>query len=403
VTEPAAIRALLAAYDFPPIGGGISRFLGEIARHAPVGSLHVSTGRTPGSEETDAHCASRVDRVAVPSDRLRTLPGLTRWAWQAERLARIHRPAFTWAGNLKPAGYVAWWLDLRCGLPYGLLVYGRDLQRLAEQVRQSSPKRRLARAIVGGAAGAVALSAWTAERFRDLAGELGVAAADDQVRVLRPGVDAGRFRPGLATDAVRQRYGLDHRSWLLTVARLVPHKGVDRALEVVARLRGEGLDIGYAVVGTGPDEPRLRRLAEQHGLGNAVRLLGSVPDEDLPAVYNLATLYLGLSREEGIEVEGFGLALLEASACALPVVAGQGGGTSDAVADGRSGYLVDGGLAEAAAARVRALLADPVYARTLGLAGRTRAERDFAWVRVVRDLDDAACAFTAARARRAGR
>src|SRR5690606_13342895 len=93
--------ALLLAYDFPAIGGGIARALGEIARHAPPGSLTVSTGRMPGSEAFDAACPSPVDRVPVPSERLRAWYGLAAWSWRARRLARARGAEFLWAGNLK--------------------------------------------------------------------------------------------------------------------------------------------------------------------------------------------------------------------------------------------------------------------------------------------------------------
>jgi phosphatidylinositol alpha-1,6-mannosyltransferase len=398
-----APRSLLLTHDFPPMGGGIARALGEIARHAPEGRLVVSTARLPDCAAFDAGCAATVDRLPFPPARLRSLSGLAWWAARSGRLTRRHGTEFVWAGNLKPAGYVARWLRARRRLPYGLIVYGLDVQRLAAQVVESRGKRRMARLIIGGAAGTVAISSWTAGRFRDLAELLELPDAMARVRLVSPGVDAGRFRPGIATEAARAAYDLDGRPWLLTVARLVRHKGIDVGLRVVRRLKDEGLDVGYAVAGAGPEAARLREQAAELGIGDRVRLLGHVPDPHLPALYNVASLYLGPSRQEAEEVEGFGLSLLEAAASGLAVVAGQGGGTGDAVADGITGLLVDPTSVPAASVALRALLEDPSRARVMGQAGRTRVEREFAWSRVVHDLEEAARQFTAGPGRPAGR
>ncbi len=395
------MRALLLTRDFPPDGGGIARALGEVARHAPVGSLTVCTGRQPGSAAFDADCATPVVRVGVAGDRLRTLPGLARWAWRAGRLARD--ADFLWAGNVKPAGHVARWVGRRRGIPYGLIVYGLDLQLLARQSAADPARRRRAAALLWDAAGTVAISRWTASRFTALAEDLGVADAARHLRVVTPGVDAARFRPGTATPALRARYGLDDRPWLLTVARLMPHKGIDTGLEVLRALHAEGYAAGYAVAGAGPDAERLRRKAVDLGVAAHVRWLGQVPDVDLPGLYGAAAVYLGLSRREGDEVEGFGLSLLEAQACGLPVVAGREGGTEDAVTHGVTGFLVETITEVAAVRAVADLLADRSRRRVLGAAARARAEREFGWPRVVRELEAAATAFRGGRGARDGR
>jgi len=388
--------SLLLAYDFPPLPGGIARALGEIARHAPAGQLLVSTGTMPGAEAMDS-AGGWVDRAPVPSRRLRTIPGLVRWAARADGLVRRHRPGFTWAGNLKPAGHVARWLRFRHGIPYGLIVYGLDVALLQEQAAASGLKRRAARGIMASAAGTVAISRWTAERFADLAQSLGLPGAAGRIRVVHPGVDTGRFRPGGPDAGWRERLALGHRPWLLTVARLMPHKGVGLGLEVLADLRAAGLDAGYLVAGEGPARPALERQAQALGVADAVRWCGHVDERDLPALYATADVYLGLSRQSGPEVEGFGLSLLEAQASGLPVVAGSGGGTGDAVAHGVTGILVPPERAAAARA-VAGLLRDPARARTLGAAGRARMEREFGWDRVVADLGRAAADFSGAAA-----
>jgi phosphatidylinositol alpha-1,6-mannosyltransferase len=389
------VPALLLVHDFPPIGGGVARAMGELARHAEPDRLIVSAGRQAGSEQFDASVRARIDRLTVPSERLRHITGLVRWAGRARRLARESGTRFVWAGNLKPAGHIARWLSARDGIPYGLIVYGLDLNRIRLQALRSPLKRRVARGIIGAAAGTVAISQWTAASFRDLAAELGVPEAAGRVRVVPLGVDGAHFRPDPDRAALRERLGLGGaRQWALTVARLVPHKGVDMALEVVASLVREGRDVGYVVVGEGPARAALEAQSASLGITDRVRWLGGVPDDRLPGIYAAADLYLGLSRIEGPQAEGFGLALLEAQAAGLPLVGGQGGGTGDAVADGVTGLLVPPTDLPRILAATRTLLDDGARARAMGLAGRERALREFAWERVLRDLDEAAAAFT---------
>ena len=85
-------RQLLLTYDFPPIGGGIARLSGELAKRYPPGTLLVSTGLVPGSEQVDGQFPNPVDRAGIKSTRLRTVQGLLVWSHRVSRLATRVRP-----------------------------------------------------------------------------------------------------------------------------------------------------------------------------------------------------------------------------------------------------------------------------------------------------------------------
>jgi phosphatidylinositol alpha-1,6-mannosyltransferase len=170
------------------------------------------------------------------------------------------------------------------------------------------------------------------------------------------------------------------------VARLAAHQGIDTGLHILAALRQEVPDLGYLVVGSGVKQRELERLARDLGVADRVRFLGSVPDADLPALYDAADIYLGLSRPAELMVEGFGISLVEASASGLPVIAGSGGGIPDAVRDGDSGLLVDATHPAPGLAAVRRLLDDPALRRRMGAAGRHAVERYYNWDRVAADV-----------------
>jgi phosphatidylinositol alpha-1,6-mannosyltransferase len=378
---------ILFAYDFPPMGGGIARMMAEIATGYPAGELLVSTGTIRGQQAVDAALPGPVDRIEVPVERLRTLQGRLIWARRAARLARDPAARFAWCGTFRPAGYPARWAWERRRLPYGILFYGGDLLAIERKLTSNRLKRRGYARLFDAASVLVAISGWTADRLRQVLGQLGLRDLESRIVVVGLGTDPNRFVPAPDRAAqFRSQRELPPGRWLVTVARLVPHKGIDTAIDLLASLRGDFADLHYAVIGRGSYLDALRHRAVDRGVADRVHFLTDVTDDELPGAFALADVYLGLSREAGLDAEGFGIALLEAAASGVPVVAGASGGTADAVADGETGLLVAADDAEAAGDAVRHLLADPMLARQLGAAGRRRVEAHFTWARVVADL-----------------
>ena len=221
----------------------------------------------------------------------------------------------------------------------------------------------------------------------------------DSVRVVPLGTDPERFRPGIESDEVRSRYGIKGGRWILTVARLTAHKGVDTAIRALAELKDTHPDLHYAVVGAGGRQSELQELAAQLKIADRVRFLTNVPDDDLPAIYNMAAVYLGVSRMADSNVEGFGIALVEASACGIPVIGGRSGGIPDAVLEGETGLLVDPTDPKEVAQAIDALLSNPSLAGKLGGGGRKAVETHFNWDRVTREMIQIADEFSPIRAR----
>jgi phosphatidylinositol alpha-1,6-mannosyltransferase len=379
---------LLLAFNFPPYGGGIARWMGELALRYPRGSLVVSTGRHPGSADSDPRFPQPIDHAPIKATRLRTLNGLLLWTARASTLARRTRPGFAWCAELKPAAYPARWLRWRYGLPYGVIVHGTELLLLESKMSRSRFRRWTARELLGGAAVVVANSRWTGERARAVLAALDRPTLGGDVRVVPLGTDPTHFRPGIDPRPVRSRLGLDGGPWLLTVSRLEWHKGIDTVIRALPAVRAAFPDPAprYAVAGVGPQRARFERLAAELGVGDSVRFLGFVPDEELPALYNAVDLYVGASRRVELLVEGFGISLLEASASGLAVVGGRSGGVPDAVREGETGVLVDSGDPAAVAAGITRLLGDAELRRRMGAAGRRSVETYYNWDRVVGDL-----------------
>jgi phosphatidylinositol alpha-1,6-mannosyltransferase len=360
--------------------------MGELARRYPPGTLIVSTGQHPNSSAVDQQFPNRVDRLSARSRRLRTLQGTFHWFRRVTALAGTVPVSFIWCGNLKPAAYPARWAKKWIGIPYGVMLHGRDLLILQDQVRRSYLKRRAARALLRQASALVTNSSWTADLCRAVLAEIQIDAGSDLIRVVPLGADPVSFRPGLNSSEIRERYALQGRRWLLSVARLTRHKGLDSGIRALADLGSTYPDLGYIIVGSGEDSAYLSGLSHSLGVADRVRILSGVPDADLPGLYNCAQVYLGLSRLMERQVEGFGISLVEASACGLPVLAGRTGGIPDAVRHDETGLLVEVERPEEIRAALRRLLDEPGLAVRLGEAGRRAVESYYNWDRVTADI-----------------
>src|SRR5207247_6354252 len=114
------LTTMLLAHDFPPMGGGIARLHGELARRFPPGELIVSTPADRDASEVDGAFPAVIDRLPIAARSTKTLPGLLLWSRRAASLARQHRVRFLCCGNVEPAGDPARWVDERLRVPHGL-------------------------------------------------------------------------------------------------------------------------------------------------------------------------------------------------------------------------------------------------------------------------------------------
>jgi len=181
--------------------------------------------------------------------------------------------------------------------------------------------------------------------------------------------------------AVRERYRLPER-FILGLGTLQPRKNYRRLIEAYASIRGDlRREIKLVIAGgRGWMYDGIFRSVEELGLQGAVCLPGYVADEDLPALYSLAELFVFPSL-----YEGFGLPPLEAMACETPVVASNASSLPEVV--GNAALMVDaldvGGLAQA----MRSVLTDRALCEGMVRRGVVRAQR-FTWARAASKLLD---------------
>ncbi len=164
---------------------------------------------------------------------------------------------------------------------------------------------------------------------------------------------------------------------LLTVARLTPIKGHEYILRALARLHQAGVAFRYDVVGDGVLRKALTQLAHDLGLAEKVRFHGACAADQVKTFYEQAHLFLLCSVAIEGDQEGQGLALQEAQACGLPVIATAHGALPEGMLPGQSGLLVPEHSVDELAAQLRSLLEQNSQWGAMGRAGRAFVEKNY--------------------------
>jgi phosphatidylinositol alpha-1,6-mannosyltransferase len=355
------MKHILVTNDFPPKLGGIQTYLWELWRRLDPFSFTVLTTPYEGSDVWDAAQPFAVERtdekVLLPT------PSLVR---RVDELADRTGAGLVLLDPALPLGLIG----PRLATPSGVVLHGAEV---TVPGRLPGGRRALAR-VLRGAQEVIAAGGYPAAEAER------AARRSLPVTIVPPGVDVDRFvpLPDEQRRASRARFGLPEDGRLVvSLSRLVPRKGMDVLIEAAARLAPERPDLVVAIGGSGRDRGRLERLVARSG--GPVRLLGRVPDDELPALYGAADVFAMLCRNRwaGLEQEGFGMVFLEAAACGVPQIAGDSGGAAEAVEDGVTGLVVDRPSdPTAVAAALARLLDDPALRTTMGQAARTRAVTD---------------------------
>lgn len=309
--------------------GGTQRYFAELLRHGARDGVRT-TALGYGSPPTQP-----MEGVRQHSLGSRSTSPLRRFVEQRRVLRRAMADADFVVCHYPPALFPA--LDLLGDRPLVCQYHGPQagIRRLEGQRGfWVSMGRMMESRVVRRSTSFITLS----QAFRDvLVAEHGVD--EDRVSVIPGGVDLERFDIAPDRGSIRCRLGLpEDRTLLVAVRRLVERMGLDRLIEAVATLVDAHPSVLLVIAGVGPLasalEARIRRL----GLEEHVRLVGRVPDADLPLLYAAADLSVVPTRA----FEGFGLVLLESLACGTPAIGTPVGGIPEVLRPLCEGLVLPG-------------------------------------------------------------
>lgn len=359
------MRILVATSDYPPETGGMAVYSAAWVRELEAAGLRtrVLVRRAVTGPVAAARRGSLEDPVEVAWKR-----GYLRDPWHAGRA--LTRALDDWPADIVLAHtWIGWgpalaWLKGRTGQRYVLAAHGAEILGPAS----SRWYRPLLEASFRAADRIFPVSAFTADHVA----ALGISW--ERIRTIGNGIDAARYHPAPRSERLVREHGLEGCRVVVTVGGLVDRKGQDIVIRAMSLLRASHPDLRYLVVGGwalhGSREEDLKRLARECGVSDRVIFTGSVPDGLLPDYYRLGDVFALTGREVVSKgwVEGFGISLLEAAACGIPVVATLTGGVADAV-DDLHARIVPPEDPAATADAIAALVDDPELRARMGAAG----------------------------------
>lgn len=229
-------------------------------------------------------------------------------------------------GLLSPLG---WLLSKLSRKPYTVVIHGLDIT-YANPIFKAIAPRAVARA---------SKVFCISQAAADEAAKRGVPK--EKLIVIPLAVDDKLYGKSSRKELLKRLELDDDAKLLLTVGRLVKRKGVAWFItEVLPGLVKQFPKLVYVVVGEGSNRPEIEAAIADKKLGDHVRLLGRVQDDLYEAAYNGSDVFVMPNIPVANNIEGFGLVVLEAALCELPVVGAETEGIKDAVANGKNGILV---------------------------------------------------------------
>jgi glycosyltransferase involved in cell wall biosynthesis len=367
---------------FPPYPGGAGNTCFQFARHQADRGHHVEVFTAPADGEAPDPGRVRVHRIppllAVGNAPL--IPRLARL--DGFDVMHLHYPfifgsELVLAGRMRPGGRDA-----------ALLVHykNRLVAGGARGAMFGAYEHTVAPLLVRSADRVCVLSREHAESVPYLRRAL--RRTPERVVEMPNGVDIEAFAPGPDSAGIRALLGIPEdgvvAAFVATLDRAHRFKRLDVAIEALARSGEERLHL--VVAGGGELLDGYRGVAADMGLSERVHFMGSVPHADLPHALRSADLLLLTTQPP----ESFGIVLIEAMACGLPVVASEYPGVRAVVDPDATGLLVPREDVAATAAALRSMVEMGAGGRrSLGEAGRAKAVREWAWPRLTERMDDA--------------
>ena len=367
VSDPRKI--LLVTNDLGPRSGGIETFIHGLLAKLDGKQIAIYTSSQTDDLAFDRELTAKYGLI-IYRDRSKVLLPSPRTIRAVKKVMHIHNCKTIWFGAAAPLGLMA--PNLRragaervIALTHGHEVWWGKVPGFKYALRRIAKSADVL-TYLGGYTGA------------EISKTIGERSEFVQIS---PGIATDFFIPGPKPEDLIAKYKLGNRPTLVCVGRLVHRKGQDKLISAMPLIKAAIPGAILLIIGSGPRESYLRQLVTKFNLVNDVIFLGRVSYDQLPKHMLLGDVFVAPSRSRlgGLEVEGLGIVYLEASSCGLAVIAGDSGGSPDAVQMNKTGLVVDGTNVKEISDACIKLLSQPELAAQFGANGRNWAVEHWNW------------------------
>ncbi|MBC2680936.1 glycosyltransferase family 4 protein [Corynebacterium anserum] len=370
-------RVLVVTNDFPPTLGGIQTYIRDYLSTLSSTDAHVVVFASTQDDRAAAAFDSTLSYTVVrwPHRVMLPTPGTAR---KMQQLIRKYQVDTVWFAAAAPLGLMAQAAREAGARRIIASTHGHEVGWSMFPVT-----RQILRRIGAHVDCLTYVSHYARNRMASAFG------SDVAWEPMPGGVDTEFFHPDpQMRDTLRQRYGLADKKVIVAVSRVVPRKGQDSLIEAMPGVLERVPEAHLLIVGPGSYADKLKDRAKKLGIENSVTFTGAVDFDELPGHYCAGDVFALPVRTQagGLSVEGLGIVFLEAQACGVATVAGNGGGAPETVIDGNTGVVVRGSDKKDLARTLVTLLNDATLRERLGKQGRARVSRAWTWNRLREQL-----------------
>lgn len=206
--------------------------------------------------------------------------------------------------------------------------------------------------------------------------------ASERIVFIPNGIDAEKFNGIFSREQLKTILGeeIEGKKFILTSGRLAKRKGVAWFVENVLPKLPE--NVVYVIAGDGPDRENVKNVIARNNLAVKVKVLGYVTDEVRNILMNTCDVFVQPNIKIPGDMEGFGISVIEAASCKLPVIASKLEGLQDAIKDGQNGFLIEPYDADGYVKKINELLSDGNFRKEFGEKARKFVIENYSWDKI---------------------